>query len=168
MFLKGEDLYFLSYNTLVLLHGLGCLNSGRPFLDCSKIAFLIDFVANTRLARIMGSMNKKDIRVQPPLVHHLQSAYTDGLVRRHIVSRLIFALEKRKVLSVEIAKGTGLVNSWLESEIFSSDFFNTDLYEVEFENLALIRKALPHLRTMTSGTMLQRMFGDNGVTIWDV
>ncbi|MCK4821752.1 hypothetical protein KA005_38655, partial [bacterium] len=155
MFLKGEDLYYLAYNTIVLLHGLSCESQQYPFCDYSKIAFLIDFVADSRLISIVGPSKQKNTHIGPIDRQLLQSTYTEGLVRRHIMSRLIFALEKKSIVTLEMKQEKGIVTVWLEMEGIPPDYFNTELYDTELENIKSIKKALPQIRTMTLDTMLQ-------------
>ena len=168
MFLKGEDLYYLVYNTLILLRGLSCDSQEKSLHDYSKIALLIDFVADSRLLRIITSAKQNNLHIGDTDKHLLQSAYTEGLVRRHIVSRLIFALEKQKIVSLEVNKKKGIVLIWLETKGIPSDYFNTNLYDAEFENVELIRKLLPRLRTLKLDAMLARLFTDYGVLTWHV
>ncbi len=108
MFLKGEDLYFLSYNIIVLLHCYSCESPQKPFLDYSKMAYLIDYVADTKLAKMLNSNDSVNRT-------YLQSAYTEGLIRRHIVSRLFYALERKGIVSLEMKKDKNVVAAWLQT-----------------------------------------------------
>jgi hypothetical protein len=168
MFLKGEDLYFLAYNTIVLLQGLSCISKDKPLFDYSKIALLIDFVADSRLARVITTSPKNSYILSESDKHILQSSYTEGLMRRHIVARLIFALEKRGILSLEINKEKEIISVFLKEKGLPHDFFNTNLYETEFENIVTVKKYLPTIRTMKLETMITRLYTDNGVLTWHI
>ncbi|MGD0591486.1 MAG: hypothetical protein ABSA44_11940 [Bacteroidota bacterium] len=166
MFLKGEDLYFLTYNILVLLHGYSCESSQKPFLDHTKLAYLIDFVADNKLVSMLNSSALKSPQYDSVDKAYLQSAYTEGLIRRHIVSRLFYALERKGIVSLEMKNDKKIVAIWLKTDGIPTDFFKTELYDVELENVSRLREALPQLRTMTISTMLKRLYSDNGVATW--
>lgn len=168
MFLKGEDLYFLTYNAMVLLKGFSCQSKMNAFYDCSKIAFLIDFIADSRLTGIITSIKQDGTELGDTDRQQLQSVYTEGLVRKHIVSRVVFALEKKGFVSLEMKHKAGIVNIWLEPKKIPINYFQTELYEAEFENVTALKGLLPRLRTMSLNTLLARIFQDNGVSKWHV
>ena len=168
MFLKGEDLYFIAYNTIVLLEVFSCKSQNSPLLDHTKIAFLIEFIADSRLASIINTQRERKNGLGDSDKRQLQAAYTQGLMRRHIIFRLVFALERKGILSLESKPDTGLVAVWLNTQKLPVGFFKTELYEDEFQNAAAIKNMIPRLRTIALDTLICKLFSDNGVHVWDV
>ncbi len=153
---------------MLLLRGFSCQSKSNSLHDYSKIAFMIDFVADSRLTGIITSTKQDRTELSNKEKKQLQSTYTEGLVRKHIISRLVFALEKKGFVSLEMKRKTGIVDIWLEPNKIPVDYFKAELFESEFENINALKSILPRLRTMSLNNMLARIFTNNGVSIWDV
>ena len=89
MFATGDDLYFVTYNILLMLKVLKCNGNPRKFTDFKKIAFLISFISNDNLISIVNS----DFTLLSKPDHLLLSkAYSDGLMRISQVKKVVLPL----------------------------------------------------------------------------
>jgi len=168
MFLKGEDLYYLAYNSLVMLKEFECDTIETALLDYTKIAFLLEFVADNRLVDIVVAGDKSEGKHVTHNCRRLQAAYTQGLMRKHIIYRLMFALERKGLVSLQMNNNKGVVAVWMNNNKLPQGYFETELYESEVQNAKVIKKIHPRIRTMNLDTLLTRLYTDNGVQVWRV
>lgn len=166
MFIKSDDVYFIAYNILLLLADLGCNAASRPFKDYRKLSFLIDFISDPRLTAIIAEGKEHGLAPSSNDRHELSLAYSRGASRQHHVMRVICALETRRILTIERGTQHEGFDVHLNADALPSDFLPDDLYEVERQNIRTLRGISPQLRTLRLDTMLQQLFGANGVEVW--
>ena len=166
MFIKGDDVYFIAYNILLLLADLNCNSNARPFKDYRKLSFLIDFISDPRLTAIVAESRSYNITPSSEDRHELSLAYSRGASRQHHVMRVICALETRDILSIERGTQNEGFDLYLRPGQIPENFLTDELYEVERQNTRTLRKLSPHLRTMRLDTMLQNLYGASGVEVW--
>ncbi|MFY0684041.1 MAG: hypothetical protein JXR20_05770 [Balneola sp.] len=168
MFVKGEDYYFITYNLLLLLNELKCWKSRNKVLqDVRKISFLIDFVADENLCFIIekyedrNDINKFD-RAK------LSKIYTNGLLRLEGLNRLLFSLEKNKMIELTKNKSRNAIDiSLLDNEKLKR-FIKQSSFTVERENAIILRKNIGHLTSSTFETTLNKLFTNYGVSTWQI
>lgn len=164
MFVKGDDFYYLAYNTLILLHELGC--SSKPLKDHRKLAYVLDFVADPRLISILCRSRELMKRPNPRDRHELVRAYSDGAARVHLIARLVHAMEVRGLIQTERQSDTPAANLLLNSAAVPAAFFESDLYDQEKQNVIALQRIVPLLRTTTLQAMLRHLFTESGVHVW--
>jgi hypothetical protein len=169
MFAKGDDFYFLTYNSLILLYSLECDSDKNLFIDSSKIAFLTDFIADSNCIRLLELSLKEHAHLGSDDIQTLQHIYVNSLSRRHLLSRLLFVLQKRGFVSIETNKNdNALLDIYLNLDKMPKQFFNPAVYQAEIENAKKLRKLLPRIKTIALKTLLNRLFTQNGVNTWHV
>jgi hypothetical protein len=166
MFIKGDDFYFIAYNSLLLLSELECDSQQRLFKDHRKLSFLVDFVSDPRLSEIVALA--KDENCVPSTIdtHGLTLAYSHGASRQHITMRIACALETKGIMGIERGTQKEGFDVYLNRDRLPADFLSDDLYEVERHNIHTLRRLLPQLRVMKLRTMLGQLFVRNGVDVW--
>jgi hypothetical protein len=168
MILKGEDLYYFAYNILVLLSELGAKDEGSKFVDCEKIPFLIEFVSDARMCGSVYRARNFGLPLSGPDQQRLHSVYTTGLLHRHTISRLFFAMERKGVVSLVQDPLNKTICVWLNSQKLPAGYFSEGDYNAEIENIKTLKKIAPRVKTMVKNTMLSRLFDDSGVLTWRV
>lgn len=167
MFVKGEDFYFITYNILLLLNALRCDGPSRPFKDHRRLAFLIDFVADPRLTAIINRRRLIPARsVHPRDRHELVRAYSNGSGRIHLVTRLVWAMETKGLVSIMRGDKAVAANVTLVPEKVPADFLGSELYEQERQNISALTTLMPKLRTSSLETTLDVLFRQQGVPTW--
>lgn len=160
MFATSDDLYFCTYNVLILLHFLKCKGSPTKFKDYKKMAFLIQFVANDKLVLLLDKSEK--LRNETDMLL-LSQAYTDGLLRINQIKRVLFVLEKNQFIQ---GSGKSLNTIWLTDKYYDSDFFNKDTFEYEKNNILKLKTKIKRLTSIKTETFLDEVFLNHGVTTW--
>lgn len=167
MFVKGEDFYFLSYNIIILLKELGCFGTPRKFKDARKLALLTEFVADRNLIDIlnrslaMRSRNNNERR-------YMVNAYSEGLVRVKLITRLLFALEQRGIVSLEKDSSRNTISIWLNKEVIPDNFFDKNLFKEEVRNIESLRNLVHGITNLTYDTLKEKLFGNYDIHTWDI
>jgi len=156
LFSTKDDLYFITYNVMVVLKYLGC-NGKKKFRDINKLAFILEFISNKELiwALDKSNENQKDKML-------LSKAYSDGLMRVNSVKRVLFTL-----------KGMGLIEFsennreiWLKENEKTLSFFNGEYFEYEKDNLNMLKSRIKRLNNITVDKFLDSVFSNKGVQSW--
>ena len=165
MFITGEDFYFLTYNSLLILYAYGCIRDDKPFHDHRKLAYLVEFVADSRLTSILERtgagliVNTSDRQL-------LVNAYSKGAGRIALLTRLSHALEEREILRVGGDPKHKCLDFWLTEKMKGHPLFENELFGTEKENIERLRSVYSRVRTVSLETMLDHLFQNRGVSTW--
>lgn len=163
MYLSGEDFYLYSYALLVILDSLSCTN-GKLFKDYRKLAFMIEFVKDERLVQIIQqTVNGK---LNPIDKEYLFSSYSVGLSRRSEILKLLFTLEKRKLVILNKGNAPSIINVTLNKNEIPDDFFDKKLFLHEYSNVKKFCSQIQRLSTLKLETFLEKVYKNNGITTW--
>lgn len=165
MFVNNEDFYFLVYNIVILLNELGCIEN-TTFVDHRKLAFLVDFVANPALINILINQIGRNKPLNPRDKQQLIQAYSNGAERINIVTRLVYALQTKKIFNIYADSNKQFVRISLNKETIPSVFIQNDIYKLERLNVKKMLTYVSRIRTLNFRTMLVKLFENNGVSIW--
>lgn len=168
MYLSGEDFYLFCYSVLVALDHLKC-RDGSYFKDYRKLAFLIEFIRDEKLNYIIASASESPDRTLNPVDReYLFTSYSVGLGRRSEILKLLFTLEKRKFVTLDKANTRSMVNVTLNPEEIPSAFFDKEMFGKEYKNMESFSALVKRLSTLKLETMLERVYGNNGISTWAV
>lgn len=168
MFVKGEDFYFLTYNSIILLHLLGCYCGDRKFIDYRKLAFLIDFVADYNLTKIVRQNGSDKTALRAGDRELLMRTYSTGMLRLNLMIRLLFTLEKKGFVTLERNQNSSVVDVCLNNTKLVTDLLDESLFRIEIENVLHLKKRLLRLNNLSLETMLKRLFDDYGISRWAI
>lgn len=168
MFVKGEDYYFITYNMILLLNELKCWKSkDRVLQDVKKIAFLIDFVADENLALIIEKYDdKNDINRFDR--NRLGKVYTNGMLRLEGMNRLLYSLEKNKIVQLTKNDTRNVLNISLVDDERLKRFAKQASFLLERNNAKVIKRRVSYLTSSTFETTLNKLFTNYGVSTWQV
>jgi hypothetical protein len=158
MFSTKDDLYFITYNVLVVLKYLNCVKP-RSFKDINKLAFMMEFVTNKELIRTLDKNGDKQ-HIKDAMM--LTKAYSNGLMRVNSVKRVLFTLSKMGI--VEFSENNREI-SLIENEK-TDRFFQGNYFEYEQENIVMLKTRIPRLSQITVDRFLNSTFSRNGVQSW--
>lgn len=161
-FSTAEDLYFLTYNLLILLDALGATPKS-PLRDVDTLPILITFVADSALLELLERRSGKIPRSSRDY-QLLLSAESRARRKRPFVARLLFALHRRELIVLADQKSSTTVALSTTEQL--REFLQSDLFEQERINGQRLRKLLPRGKMMSAETVHQRLFQDRGVQTW--
>lgn len=168
MFVKGEDFYFLTYNSIILLHLLGCYCGDRKFIDYRKLAFLIDFVADYNLIKIVRQKGVDKNKLGTVDRELLLRTYSNGMIRINQMIRLLFTLEKKGFITLERNPKNSVVDVCLNESPLLKNLLDDSLFAIEMENVSHLKTRLQRLSALSLETMLQRLFDEYGISRWAI
>lgn len=166
MFNKDEDYYFITYNILILLRTLDCNSSKNKWSDYTKLIYLAPYVANATLTKsLIIFLNGK----QPNNFEQdqLRETYIKSKLRLGVISNILVALERNDLVIMEKNKKRHTIDIWLNKEKFKDSFLNSNLFSLEVNNATELKSAIQRLRYISSKTLLEKMYSENGVSIWE-
>lgn len=165
MYLSGEDFYLFCYSIFILLDTLGC-SDGKVFKDYRKLAFLISILNDDKLVYILSNSGNENLN--PVDRELLFDSYSNGLMKRSEILKLIFTLEKKGF--VELEKGTekSVLNITLNKTAIPESFFNSQVFENEYIRAKKLKKLVSRLNTLKFETMLEKIYSVNGVKTWAI
>ncbi len=165
MFVKGEDFYFLTYNIYIFLDFLNCNSESERFRDYRKLAFIIDFIADTNLTNVMRkdslhyNINDRDL---------LNRSYANGLIRLNEILKLLFALEKHKIVTLFKDPSGSTLDVFLNKEHTPPDFLDEELFKIEKQNVAKIKAYIPKVKSLKLDTLLSKLYYNYGIKQWEI
>lgn len=162
MYLSGEDFYLFCYSMFVVLDVLGC-HGGKVFRDYRKLAFLINIMNDEKLIYILRSdhINTYD-------QEYLYNSYSNGLMKRSEILKLIFTLEKKGFVTLSRGKKNQEIDVSLDKASIPDSFFNQQVFSAEYDHVKTIKKSVPKLNALTLDTMLKKIYADKGVKTWAI
>lgn len=166
MYTKGDDFYFLTYNLLVLASELKCTSEQKKFVDHRKAAFLVGFVSDPWISKLVLQIKGSERLPSHSDRADLAKIYADGSARIHLLTRLLFASERKGIVSLYPGTRGHSIDFSVNMENLPEDFLANPIFEMEKTNISLLRKLMSTVRTSKLETFLQRFFADNGVQTW--
>jgi hypothetical protein len=162
MYLSGEDFYLYCYSVFVILESLGC-RGGKYFRDYRKLAFLTDIIGDDKTVYVISHSSGE--KLNPKDYERLLNSYSNGLIRRNEILKLLFVLEKRGYVSLNRGK-TQEIDVTLTKENLPNNFFDDNVFDSECKNIEEVSKKIGRLGSLTLDTMLNKIYVRNGVRTW--
>lgn len=162
-FISGEDFYYLAYSILLVIELLG--GSARRIKDHRKIAYLVQFLGDSRLVDILERTQKSKVKnaVDRDL---LFSSYTNAELHKREVFKIIFSLERKGFLHILRTQNLEVLEVSLDSEKIPKNFFQDENFRAERDNSEKLKKLVPRLSMLTFDSLLERLYMDRGVRVW--
>lgn len=162
MYLSSEDFYLYCYSIFVILDSLGC-RDGKYFRDYRKLAFLTDIISDDKTVYVVAHSSGE--KLNPKDYECLLDSYSNGLIRRSEILKLLFVLEKRGYVSLNRGK-TQEIDVTLTKDNFPNDFLNNNIFDAECKNIIDVANKIGRLASLTLDTMLNKLYVENGVRTW--
>lgn len=163
MFVTGEDFYFLTYNILLLLKELKCNGQPRKFKDYRKLAFLIDFVSNRDLIKILKTYTSKGFIQNNEDREAMVNAWSNGLIRVKLLARLLYSLEQKGLIGMEKDATRNSVTVWYNDNERTEKFFKENLFENEKQNAKSLVGIIKRLSNITFESFQEKTFIQYGI-----
>ncbi len=168
MFNKDEDYYFITYNILVFLDILGCVSEKSKFLDYTKLSYIIPFISNHLLLDLIVDFSQTNHLPNNEEIELLRETYYKSRLKLKLVTSILFTLERNEYIALQKNLTRNTIDIWIRKDKIPESFFNPSLYRIEIEHTKKLREVSPRIRTLTVNTLLDQLFGNKGVTVWQV
>ncbi len=155
MFIQREDYNFLTYNFLILLNELNCVNEDKRFNDFRKIAYLIEFISN-------------DIDIEKYTEIELSNIYLRAQLKKKLLSHLIITLKNKQYLGISLNTTHRTLDVWINKEKIPDDFFNSKYFFQEISNIQKLKKFVRVSSKQKLKTMIDNLYTNRGVLTWEV
>jgi len=162
---KSEDLYFIAYNVLLLLHHLKCTNSQRQFNDYRKLVFLISIISDEKKTAILTDYYKEGITANKNIRTVINRLYYESIEHLTLIRYLLVILEKKGV--VKLVMESNKTNVFIENHLAFSGFFENERFTKEKNRIEKIQQKIPRIRSINYMTFIDNFFKRNGVAIWE-
>lgn len=164
MYLSGEDFYLFCYSIFIILDLLNC-KSGKMFRDYRKLPFLINIMNDERLTSIVSSHGiPLDTYSKECLFH----SYSNGLMRRSEILKLLFTLEKKGFVVLQKGNQNLEIDVMLEKSNIPNSFFDKKIFLSEYKRLDIIKRNIKLLKKLTLETMLKKIYTEKGIKTWGI
>lgn len=169
MFDKEKDFNFIAYNNLLLLDYFECNSENKKWQDYRKLIYLYPYVTDTTLLALLQRATNPELRkfINTDIVL-LRETYTKSYLLSSLVKSVLLNMEKNEMISFSKNDTRHTIDLWINLEKCSKGLLSSTIFELEQGNLEIIKSIFPRLRGMTLKTILQRIYKDNGVDIWEV
>ncbi|MBY0091422.1 hypothetical protein H7S74_13280 [Priestia aryabhattai] len=168
MFNKDDDHYFITYNIIIFLNTIGCVNEKSRFVDYTKLSYLIPFVSNSKLIDILSIYSQLERFPSKEEISLLQDTYIKGRVRIKLLTSILLSLESRNIIKIIKNERRKSFDIWLNKDNIPHSFLTLDLFKTEINNTLFLKKSLPRIKSLTNTTLLDNLFRNKGVRVWEI
>ncbi|WP_079529957.1 hypothetical protein [Halobacillus hunanensis] len=165
MYNNSEDLYFITYNIILLLYHLHCKSEKKQFKDYRKLAFLIPIISDEKKTRILIDYYKGKVTPNNNIHKELNRIYYDSIENIILIRYVLVIMERKGIINLvaDTNKTNLFINDIEEFELFAEDKrFNT-----EKQRILAIKKNINSLSRLNYMTFVNEFFKRNGVAIWE-
>lgn len=165
MYNKSEDLYFVTYNIILILYYLGSVNKEKVFKDYRKLAFIIPIISDDKNITILLDYYKGKLNPNKNIQSVINRLYYDSIENIILIRYVLMILEKKEIIIlVNEANKTNLYINKIEDceKLASNTMFNR-----EASRILKLKKGVSSIRTLKYITFVDNFFKRNGVAIWE-
>ncbi|WP_040204015.1 hypothetical protein [Neobacillus jeddahensis] len=167
MFNKDEDYYFITYNILIILKVFGCKDAKSKWTDYTKLSYILPLVADSTLLDLFIRYSD-NYRIPPKEdLEILRETYFKSRLRLQLVSSILFTLEANQLVSLVKNEKRHTIDIWINQENIPETLLKSDLFEVEIKNINKLKTAINRLKSLSTKTLLERLYTNNGVRVWE-
>ncbi|MEK4871225.1 hypothetical protein [Niallia sp. FSL W8-1348] len=165
MYNKSEDLYFITYNIILILYHLKCINSKKQFKDYRKLVFLIPIISDDRMTSIFIDYYKGNNKPNKVISNVINRLYYDSIENIVLIRYILMILESKEIITlVNEANKTNLyINKIDVCELLVKD----SRFTKEVGRIETIKNNINRLSIVNYMTFVDNFFKGNGVAIWE-
>lgn len=164
MFNKDSDYYFIAYNSILILDKLNCYEGKSNFCDYRKLIYILPFISDEN--RLKSVTNNK--KLSDDEIKMLEDIYINAKLREPILKSILFTLEKKGYLTLEKNNKRKSIDVRLNSNSIRKEFLNAEIFKVETQNINHFKVNFQRLSFINVDSLIERIFKEKGVIIWDV
>lgn len=162
---NSEDLYFLTYNIILILHYLECVNPNNTFKDYRKLIFLIPIISRDNNTTLLCDYYKKKLQPNNNISKEIGRIYYDSIEDVALIRYLLIILEKKDIIA--LVAEDNKTNLYLKQSTILKEFVNNEKFTLEKERINKIKNNVTRIKSLKYMTFVNNFFKSNGVAIWE-
>lgn len=164
MFSVAEDSYFLTYNIILILGLLECINN-KYLKDSNKIALLVTIIEKPQNIEVVRKiLHDKDLNEHDKNV--LFDMYYNSKLRGRSVISIIFSLDKKGIINVR--KNGKTIDIALTNSNIYENFINNKLFEDDVKTYEDIFMSVNKIKSIVSDTFNSIIFKGIKEEVWGI
>lgn len=165
MYNNSEDLYFITYNIILILYHLNCIGETKQFKDYRKLVFLIPIIIDDKKTTILIDYYKGKNNPNRNIQRVINRLYYDSIEELTLIRYVLMILEQKNIINlVADEKKTNLyINNKERCGILASD----KRFIEEKQRILKLKKNIFRLSTINYMTFVENFFKGNGVAVWE-
>lgn len=167
MFSKDDDYYFITYNIIIILNTIGCTDINTKLTDYTKLGYLLPFISNINLIDRFIKYRNEIRKPSNEDLEFLQHTYLKSRLKLKMITSILFALEQNDLVSLIKNSKRHSIDIWLNKGNIPSEFISSNLFEIEISNINRLKKEIPQLKRINTKTLIDRLYNDCGVKVWE-
>lgn len=164
MFNKDSDYYFIAYNTILILDNLNCYEGKSNFCDYRKLIYILPFISNEYLLK----SSLKNGVLSEHQISMLEDVFINAKLREPILKSILFTLEKKGLLILEKNNSRKCIDVRLIPNSLPKEFLSSEIFKIELDNVNSFKKHYKRLNYIGIDSLIEKLFKEKGVIIWDV
>lgn len=165
MYSKSDDLYFITYNIILILYHLNCTNKEKPFKDYRKLVFLIPIIADQKITTILLDYYKEKNSPNRNILGEMNRLYYDSLENLVLIRYVLMILESKNIIT--LVNDENKTNVYINNIEECKSLVSNIRFEKETQRILKIKKGINRLSTINYMTFVENFFKRNGVAIWE-
>ncbi|QJC87673.1 hypothetical protein HC662_08010 [Bacillus subtilis] len=168
MFNRDEDYYFITYNILIILYKFDCKDAKTKWIDYNKLSYLFPLVADKTFLDLYIRYIESGRRPTKAQHELLRATYIKSRLRLKLITSILFTLESNNLVCLMKNEKRHTIDIWINQDNISKAFLTSTLFDIEVDNISKLKKVIPRLKTLSTKTLLERLYTNNGVSVWEV
>ena len=161
----NEDLYFFTYNILLILNNLECDNEENTFKDYRKLVFLIQFLSSEINTRILIDYYRGKIKINKNIRSILNDIYINGIEKIQFIRYVLLILEKHNL--IRLVNEENSINLYLLDKGKQNGFLEGEIFKKDIQNILNIKKSIGIIKKVKYSTFINNIFKENEVKVWE-
>jgi len=166
MFHLEDDYYFITYHVLLFLKVMGCVDSNSRLKDYSKLCYIVPFISNDLYLNILSKQPDDEMPYSEDR-KTLREVYLKSRLKRNLFSSIVFALHRKGLVSLDKPSNSTAIDIWLNPSSELS-FLTEEDYDYETDNIRAFKRLHPRIKSLTTETLLKKLYTEKGVTVWGI
>ncbi|MGN4752792.1 hypothetical protein COM24_08760 [Bacillus toyonensis] len=162
---RSEDLYFITYNIILILYHLNCVNKKKQFKDYRKLVFLIPIISDDKLTTIFLDYYKGKNTPNKTIRNVINRLYYESIENIILIRYVLMILERKEIIT--LVNDTNKTNIYLNKIENCAMLVRDNRFSREIERIGKVKNNINRISILNYMTFVDNFFKRNGVAIWE-
>lgn len=165
-FIKGQDINYVAYNTLLILFFTKATNSNTKFKDYRILSHLIQIINDKVYLNAFQAFYGKNLSPKGEYNSILKEIYLKSIENNEKIKHILLIMEN--IGLIELENNEKITSLWINQNNIKEETLKNKIFSDEKENIKKILEIESRIRTNKYATFIERFYKNNGVDIWDI